>query len=718
MRKKWIIWGLLIITFLLVSAGIYLSSVVIGAAAIDEKQLVMNETSTIYDENGEKLAELHKEDRDMINIEDLPEHVKQAFISIEDMRFYEHQGIDPRAIVRALYRDIMAGAKVEGGSTITQQLAKNAFLSSDKTLLRKTKEVLIAMGLERKFSKEKILEYYMNQVYFGHGAYGIQSAAQLYFNKNAAALSADEAALLAGIPKAPSNYSPVDDAEQAKQRRNTVLALMEQQGYLGAEETISYQGKTLPDSLHESKENPAFFTYIDMMLNEAEEKYQLSAQEIYRGGYDIVVPMNKEMQQASYDLFQDSSYFPSEADGTEGAFFMMDHHDGGVAAVQGGRGYVRQGLNRVTAKRQPGSVMKPLAVYAPALASGDYQPYSLLKDEETSYDGYTPKNHSGEYQGEITMVDAVAASTNAAAVWLYDQLDKSTTSEWMESVGLDIKDNGLAVALGGLSEGLSPYEIASSYTAFANNGKKTEPYFISSITDRDGSVIAEAETTDKRVMSEQNAWYMTRLLENVVEEGTGTAGSTTYPLAGKTGTTSFLEVEGAARDAWFAGFTPQWTGALWMGYDKTTEEQYLEAGSSYPTRLFKDILNQVPADSDVQTAFQQPDNVQDLESPIEMGEVNDLTASLSLRGGGLFNVNLEWTPSSDERVMYKIYEVSDGSGEEIEEVKGTGEYTIEGVNIFNMQEYMIVPYNPQTKEEGEASNVAEVSVGSLFGSGS
>ncbi|SFL63997.1 transglycosylase domain-containing protein [Salibacterium qingdaonense] len=715
MKNKWIKWGLLLIGFMLVSAGIYLSSVVIGAAAIDEKQLVMKETSVLYDEEGTKLAELHQEDRNVVQIESLPDHVKQAFVAIEDMRFYEHQGIDPRGIVRALYRDILAGSIVEGGSTITQQLAKNSFLTNDQTLLRKTKEVLIAMGLERKFSKDQILEYYLNQIYFGHGAYGVQSAAQLYFNKDASELSVDEAAMLAGIPKAPSNYSPVDDAEEALDRRNTVISLMEEQGYVGAEEAVALQGRTLPDTLHERENSPAYYTYIDMVLNEAKTKYNLSAEEIYRGGYDIVVPMNKEMQQASYDLFQQDSYFPEGSENVQGSFFMMDHHSGGVASVQGGRDYVRQGLNRVTAKRQPGSVMKPLAVYAPALESGNYQPYSLLQDEKTRYGDYTPKNYNDEYSGEITMNRALTESTNAAAVWLYDQIDRSTTSEWLESAGLDIEDNGLAAALGGLSEGLSPYQIASSYTAFANNGETTEPYFISKIENRDGEVIAEAQTSTKQIMSPQNAWYMTRMLQNVVEEGTGTEGSTTYPLAGKTGTTSFVEVEGATRDAWFAGFTPQWTGALWMGYDQTTEEQYLQAGSSFPTRLFKDILNEVPEESDVRTAFEQPDDVQDLESPVEMGSVDDLSASLSLRGGGLFNVQLEWTAAEDERVIYRIYEVTDGASKKVTEVQGTGEHTIEGVNIFNMKEYMVVPYNPQTEKEGEASNVAEASMGSIFG---
>ncbi|MFB4163754.1 transglycosylase domain-containing protein [Alteribacillus sp. JSM 102045] len=717
MRNKWIVWGLAVLAFIILSSGIYLSSVVIGAAAIDEKQLVMNETTEIFDSDGQKLAELYAEDRDLINIDEIPEHVREPFVAIEDIRFYDHQGIDPRAILRALYRDILAGSKVEGGSTITQQLAKNAFLSSDKTLLRKTKEVLIAMGLERKFSKDEILGYYLNQVYFGHGAYGIKSAAELYFGKDVKDLTVDEAALLAGIPKAPGNYSPVEDPERSKERRSTVLAIMERHGFITPEEAATYQGKTVPESINRAEKNTAYYTYIDMMLEEAENKYHITAEEIYRGGYDIVVPMNKEMQQASYDLLQEESYFPEEAKDAEGAFFMMDHQSGGVAAVQGGREYVRRGLNRVTVKRQPGSVMKPLAVYAPALESGKYHPYSLLKDEQMDFDGYSPKNYNGEYRGEITMADAVTESTNTAAVWLYDQMGEKESTEWMEEAGLHIEDNGLAVALGGLSEGLTPMELTSAYTVFSNHGTKINPYFIEKIVDRNGEEIGKADPETKEVMSPQNAWYMTRLLENVVKEGTGTAGSSNYPLAGKTGTTSFLEVEGGTRDAWFAGFTPQWTGAVWMGYDKTTEDQHLQAGSSYPTRLFKEIINKVPADDGIQTVFQKPEDVKDLEEPVEIAQVNDLSASLSLKGGGLFNVHLKWTPAEDERVVYQVYEVNDGEGEVIEEVEGGGEFTIEGVNIFNLQDYMIVPYNPQTEQEGEPSNVAEVSVGSLFGTG-
>ncbi|WP_240376444.1 transglycosylase domain-containing protein [Bacillus piscicola] len=715
MRKKVIIWGLAVCLFLLVSTGIYLSSVIIGAAAIDEKKLVLNETTELFNKNGEKLAQLYVEDRETVDIDDIPKHVKQAFIAIEDVRFYDHQGIDPRAVIRALYRDILAGSMVEGGSTITQQLAKNAFLTNDKTFFRKTKEVLIAMGIERKFSKDEILGLYLNQIYFGNGAYGIASAAELYFNKSVQELTVDEAALLAGIPKAPSHYSPVASPDRSVKRRNTVLAVMERNGFLSAEETIMYQGKTVPDSLHQEENNQAYFTYIDMVLDEAEKKYNITSEQIYRGGYDIVVPLNKEMQEASHQLFQQDEYFPEGAAGTEAAFIMMDHRSGGVIAVQGGREYVRRGLNRVQVKRQPGSAMKPLAVYAPALETGKYHPYSLLKDEKMNYNGYSPRNYNDTYRGEITMVDALTESTNTAAVWLYDHI-RTESDAWLKSVGLHVKDNGLAVALGGLSEGLSPMELTGAYTAFSNLGNQVDPYFIESITDRNGNIIGKANPEIRKVMSSQNAWYMIRMLENVVKHGTGSAGSTAYPLAGKTGTTSFSEVEGGTRDAWFVGFTPEWTGALWMGYDKTTADQYLQAGSSFPTKLLKEILNKTPQPENSRSRFRKPEDVQDLEAPVKVEKIDDLSASLSLKGGGLFNVHLSWTPNQDERVIYRIYEVDNGKSNEIAKVEGTGKYVIEGVNLFRLREYMVVPYNPQTEQEGQPSNVADVTVGSLFGS--
>lgn len=698
--------GILIIGFL----G-YLGILFAGDYVIDKEDLVLDSATKIVDQDGDLVTKLYVENREPVDIKDIPEHVQQAFIAVEDSRFHEHHGIDMQGILRALYADILAGAKVEGGSTITQQLAKRIFLSNDKTWLRKTKEAIIAVNLERRYSKKQILEMYLNQIYFGHGAYGIATAAELYFNKDASDLTVADAALLASIPKAPSTYSPIDHPEQAKQRRNTVLSLMADQGYLSAEEAVANKGKTLALDLHKMKKQKAYWTYIDMMLAEAKETYDLTNEAVLKGGYTIVVPMSTKAQKASYELFRDASYFPGsdQDEPPQGALVLIDSQTGGVLAVQGGRDYVRKGFNRVTTKQQPGSAFKPLAVYGPALETGKYTPYSLLKDEKIAYEtygGYEPENYDDRYRGQMTMYDALRLSANAPAVWLLNEIGIDTGKKYLTELGIAIPDEGLAVALGGLTYGVTPLEMAKAYRAFAGGGKVIEPYFISRIYDRDGELVGEAHPREKQVFSPQTAWYATKMLQAVVENGTATAGDVDTALAGKTGTTSFPGVKGAAADAWFVGYTPRVVGSVWMGYDTTSNAQHLTAGSGHPTKLFKDLLKQLPHERNL--AFEKPDGVEDLEPPIRLAQVDDLEARLTLGSFGLPAVKLTWTPSDDERLVYHVYAVKDGEKTRVGSVTGTGSFVDERINPFSVSSYVVAAYNSQTKQEGDASNTASV----------
>ncbi|TLS38074.1 transglycosylase domain-containing protein [Pseudalkalibacillus caeni] len=693
---------LLVATFIIGLIG-YLIIIFAGDYVIDEKKLVMDSATSLVDTDGKLVTKLYAQNREIVSIKEVPEEVQQAFIATEDSRFYNHPGLDFQAITRALYKDVLAGSKVEGGSTITQQLAKNVFLSHDKTFLRKTKEAIISLNLERNYSKKKILEMYLNQIYFGHGAYGIQAASHLFFNKDVEDLTVEEGALLAALPKAPGSYSPIDHMDKSKERRNLVLSLMEKQGYLSAEETVRLQGKTVALNVADIGKDPAYLTYIDMVLEEAAKKYHLSNEEVLRGGYKIVIPMEERTQKAAYKLFQEAQYFPgsSNEELPEGAFVLMDSESGGVLAVQGGRNYVRRGLNHVNTKRQPGSTFKPLAVYGPALESGEYDPYSLLKDEKTDYNGYSPSNYNQTYQGEMSMYDALVHSVNAPAVWLLNELKISESKKYLDKAGLKIKDNDLKVALGGIDEGVSPMEMMKAYRAFAEEGKVIEPHFISRIYNQEGKLIGEAKGKEKKVFSKQTAWYMTKMLESVVTDGTGKQGHTDRPLAGKTGTTSYEKVKGGARDAWFVGYTPNAVGSLWMGYDRTDDSHYLTGGSSYPTKLFKDILNQMPERK--QAAFKKPSGVKDLDKPIHLVKIDDLSSAFTFHYG-LPAVKLTWTPSEDERLQYDIYEVKDGKAEKIDRVTGTGEYEVNSLPIFETISYYVVPYNPQTEQEGESSN--------------
>ena len=702
-----------LVVFLIGLLG-YLGILLAGNYVIDEKKLVMNSATELVDENGDLITKLYFENREPISIDDIPDHVQEAFVATEDSRFYEHHGLDVKAIGRALYRDILAGGKVEGGSTITQQLAKNVFLTNDKSWLRKTKEAVIAINLERSYSKEKILEMYLNQIYFGHGAYGIQSASTMFFNKPASELSVEEGAMLAGLPKAPSNYSPINHPEESKDRRDLVLTLMEKHDYLTPEEAVRLQGKTLALDIAEVTKEPAYLTYIDMTLQEAKTRYNLSNEEVLRGGYQIVVPLNPSLQKAAYEQFQNNALFPGSDAETppQGGFSMMNAASGGVVAVQGGRDYVQKGFNHVTAKRQPGSALKPLAVYAPALEKKEYSPYTLLKDEKIDYDGYSPSNYNNQYKGKLSLYDAVRVSANAPAVWLLNEIGIPYSKSYLEKSGLSIEDRDLKIALGGIDKGVSPFEMMAAYRPFIEDGKQIEPFFISKLYNNDGKLVGEANQTEEKVYSKQTAWYMTRILEGVVKNGTATSGKSEVAVAGKTGTTSYEGVSGGSRDAWFVGFTPEYVGAVWMGYDRTTDSQYLTGGSEYPVKLFKQVVN-ASVNENSQKEFKKPSGVKDMEKPITLPKINDLKAQFDFLYG-LPAVKLNWTASSDERVVYRIYEIKDGDREQIAEVEGNGEYTRNSISFFGSVSYEVVPFNPLTDQEGEVSNEASVSLFDRF----
>lgn len=711
--KKKLYWaaGLFVGVFVLGFIG-YLGILLAGNYVIHPEDLVFDSASKIVDTNGKLVTKLYVQNRNPVPIQHIPESVQNAIVSVEDNRFYEHGGIDVKGISRALYTDILAGSKVEGGSTITQQLAKRVFLSSDKTWLRKTKEAIIAINLERRYSKKQILGMYLNQVYFGHGAYGIGTAADFYFHKKVKNLTVPEAALLAAIPNAPSYYSPIEHPKEALKRRNLVLTLMAKQGYISPVKAVAYKQTTLGLHLHQTKKHAAYWTYVDMVLQEAKDKYNLSSTAVYKGGYTFVVPMNIKAQKASYQLFQDKTYFPGSdpSHPPQGALVLLNPKSGGVLAVQGGRNYVRRGINRVNVKQQPGSTMKPLAVYGPALESKKYAPYSLLKDKKIAYPafgGWEPHNYNGVYPGKMTMYDALRVSENAPAVWLLNQIGIPKSKKYLNKLGINIPDNGLSIALGGLKYGVTPLRMAAAYSAFDENGKVVKPYFISKIYDRSGKLIAKAHPHPKQVFSSQTAWYMTKMLQAVVKNGTATRGDVQTALAGKTGTTTDHALPGIDADAWFVGYTPKAVGAVWMGYDKTTKANHLTGGSSYPTLLFKDLLKQIP--SQLHLSFQKPAGVHNLQSPIRLVHVKGVHAHMILGSFGLPSVKLSWSPAKDKRLVYHIYRVENGKKTRIGSVTGKETFTDQRVNPFAIPHYTVVPYNPQTKQEGKASNVVTTS---------
>ncbi|WP_217585996.1 transglycosylase domain-containing protein [Lentibacillus saliphilus] len=705
---KWSAWtAALVILLGLIGYTVILYG---GRWVVNDDALVLDATTFIETSDGEEIGRLYTENRVPITIDQVPKHVQEAFIAIEDRRFRQHSGVDLKAITRAVYKDIIAMDKVEGGSTITQQLAKNLFLSHDKTWLRKTKEAMAAIYLERTLSKDEILELYLNEIYFGKGVYGIEMAAQTFFSKEAANLTLTEGALLAGLAKAPNGYSPIHHPEKARTRRNVVLKAMTDAGYITTEEKLRAQGQTLALNVQEKEAKPWLNSYIDLVMKEAADQYHLSINELKRGGYRIVVALNSTAQKTAYDLFQQDEYFPGNTEGTEGAFVLMDQSTGTIAAALGGRDYKLGDLNRVTVNRQPGSTFKPLAVYAPALMDADtYTPYSMLVDEQEAIADYSVRNHDGHYEGSVSLYEALIESKNTSAVWLLNEIGLPYAKEYLNKLDISIPDDGLSVALGGLTHGVSPLDMVKGYRAFAHEGKMITPHAIVTIYDSDQNSIETVKHEEVEVFSAQVAWYMTEMLTTAVQEGTGDVGDYPKALAGKTGSTQHPRVKGNYKDAWFVGYTPDYVVATWMGYDRSDEAHYLTGGSPYPTRLTKAILRELDESEPLTPSFTKPDHVAALEKPIELPDIHDVNLSYDFGGVTLLQGKLTWSGGTDDRIEYHIYKEKDGDDERIGVVKGEQEFTIKRVPLFSPDVYYVIPYDPLTKQEGHKSEAVSVS---------
>lgn len=704
--KKRTQWFFIAIASLFILLLLGYGVVLLGGKIIaNDEDLILDLKTTIRTEEGDVIGTLYKENREFIDLDSLPEHVKEAFIAIEDRRFYEHQGIDLKSITRAVYRDIIAMSKVEGGSTITQQLAKNLFLSNDKTWSRKIKETMAALYLERELSKDEILELYVNEVYFGQGIYGIQTASKYFFSKPADELTVAEGAMLAGLMKGPNGYSPINHPDRALERRNVVLRSMEDAGFISTEQRVTEEEKTLGLDVEEPKaSNPWVDSYIDLVMKEASEKHQLSVEALQTGGYDITVYMDPEIQQIAYSEMRNDAYFPGNTEGVEGAFVMLDANNARIVSVIGGRDYQIGDLNRTVVDRQPGSTFKPIAVYGPALMQEDvYTPFTLIPDKKS--EEYNVVNANGEYKDEITIYQAIMESTNTSAVWLLDEIGIDYSKGYLEKLGITFEDDGLSIALGGLTYGVTPLKMAQSYQAFASGGDITSATSISSIENRNEEVIYESKIETENVFTSQVAWNMTEMLSGTVQSGTASSGDFNKALAGKTGSTQHTTVDGATKDAWFVGYTPEYVTAMWMGYDTTDKDHYLTGGSSYPTSLTKKILTEIDrqTEREMSSDFEIPENVEPLPEPIELATISDISANYEFGGFSIIRGNLNWNGSTDERVVYRIYQETDGEDKLIDEVKGVTQYTIDNV-WFENNKYYVVPYDPNTRMEGMKSD--------------
>lgn len=560
------------------------------SADVETLQDGLQQTTTIVDASGDEAGDISSQKGTQVSLDEIDDQIEDAVISTEDQRFYSHYGFDPIGIGRAAVGFVINGEIVGGGSTLTQQLAKNAYLSADQTIIRKLKELFLAIEIEKHYTKDEILEMYLNNAYFGNGVWGVEDASLRYFGKSAQDVTIGEAATLAGMLTAPSAYNPIDNYDSAINRRDTVLSLMENTQAITPEQRQQAQSTGL--QLTNAYDNTGDYTYpyyFDAVINEAVNRYGFDEEELLNRGYTIYTSLDQNQQQGMTNVYEQDQLFAQAPDGTnaQSASVAINPQTGGITSVVGGRGeYSLRGFNRATQmKRQPGSVIKPLGVYAPALEEG-YEVDSMLQDELTSYGEteYTPTNLSGEYQGEVPLYEALANSLNAPTVWLLDEIGIDTGIQELEEFGINVTEDDYhlgSIALGGMNSGTSPLDIASAYSTFANNGVRIQPHFITQIVDASGNVVVDnTEPESTRVLSEEVNEDMNRLLLGVFSDGTAQENQPNgYTVAGKTGTTENSNGNGSSNQ-WIAGYTPDLVIASWMGFDETSDNHYLSQYAS------------------------------------------------------------------------------------------------------------------------------------------
>ena len=566
-------------------------------------------TSIIYDGQSDVVTRLHGvQDRTWVSISELQPSTVYAFISAEDARFFEHEGVDVIRIAGAIVADIKAGSYVQGASTISQQLIKLSHLTSEKTISRKAEEAALAYEMERQYSKEDILEMYLNYVYFGGGYYGIEAAAEGYFGVHASDLTLDQSAMLAGILKSPSGYAPHINYAASINRRNNILRLMRDYGYITDDEKKQASARR-PTILHDKNEEYSGY-YTDAVTKSAAALMGITVDELIRGGYSIYSAMDSDIQHYCEEMFKNGELFPAED--SEAAIVVLEPSTGMVVAMVGGRSYTGGiSFNRATdIRRQPGSVIKPVIAYAPAFEYLNYTAADMILDEETTFADYTPSNYGNKYYGWVTVREAVTKSLNVPAVKTLSAVGVYRAKDFAKRCGIefDDKDDSLALALGGFTYGVSPLQIAGAYSCFASGGIYNTPTLIKKITDRNGLTVYEYRQDSRRVMSEANAYILTSMLKSVVTEGTGHRLNTLdIPIAGKTGTVGLAN---GNRDAWMAGYTPEYTAVVWQGYDSDRLGLLPSSatGGTYPALMLYELFNHIYPDGR-SGDFERPESV-------------------------------------------------------------------------------------------------------------
>ena len=592
----------------LIGVAFYISSIYVSARAMPLNKEALSSpyiSLQVFDSENKPIKEDNEINKAVVNISNISDSTKNAFISIEDKSFYNHHGVNYKRIFKAMINNLKARSLKEGASTITQQLVKNTQLTSEKTFERKIKEIALAQRLEKNYTKDEILELYLNVIYFGNNCYGIENASNYYFSKDAKDLSLEESAMLAGLIKSPAKYSPIKNYDNALSRRNLVLKEMYQDKCISASEYNLAKNSPINLNINNQPKNK-LNSYSQASIDEAEEVLGIPARQIALKGYKIYTYQNSEKQEALDEALKKQNI------SSDYAGIVIDNEGHSIVAYNGNSIF-----KILDAKRQPGSCIKPILVYGPALNEDIIYPCSQLLDEKTTISDYTPKNVGGVYRGYVSARDALSKSINIPAVKVLSYVGIDKAKAYAEHMGIefDAKDDSYTLALGGMTYGVNIKDLAGAYSSFANNGSYSKPRFISFITDKNNKLIYINKPKTEQVMREDSAYLLTDMLRTCAKTGTAKKlASLGIDIASKTGTVGKKNSK-QNLDAWNVSYTKDQTCAVWLGNLNNSPIDY--AGGNQPTEIVKNYFSLVSDNS----TFDKPSSI--VERDIDETELNE-----------------------------------------------------------------------------------------------
>jgi penicillin-binding protein 1A len=623
--KKVFITCLLLGVVSMGAGAITFAAMIKDAPKLDPSKLVDPLSTKFYDKNGNFLYEYGKENRTKITYAQVPKMLEHAFIATEDAHFYEHGGIDIKGTVRAIFENLTGHFGSQGGSTITQQVIKNSFLTPQKTIRRKVQEWSLASQLEQKYSKHEILMMYLNKIYLGDGSYGVAAAAKTYYGidaNNLNKLTLPEAAMLAGLPQSPSIYDPSkpEDKKAATDRRNVVLSSMYKQKYITKKQMqeamkVPVTEGIVPKNNHQGMPYEAF---LDAAVREVKGK--LKNVDISTDGLSIYTTLDPKAQDYADKMMNTNTIISYPNANFQGAFVFLDTKTGEVRAIGSGRNdYKASFLGNnfaIDIKRQPGSSFKPIFDYGPAIENLKWSTAHQINDQKTTYsNGQSISNWDHQYHGMLSIRTALQWSYNIPALLTLREVGMGNAQNFAENLGITFDNNKVYESNAIGSNTVNPLEMAGAYSAFGNNGVYNTPHFVQKVVFPNGKVI-NFSSKPKRVMHDYTAYMVTDMLRTVVNSGTGkTAKVSGLDVAGKTGTTNFDDKtsaqfgypSNATNDSWFAGYTPQYTMAVWTGYAKNGPGNYMLGDTTkISQQMFKEMMQAFGTD---QSSFQQPNSV-------------------------------------------------------------------------------------------------------------